>query len=164
MESTLDLRDAIASTWFGAGLPAASARRLAAIGRHIDAEPGETLLTEGQPASALHLVLEGRVGIVARLPGQGEATLMTIEPGDIVGWSALLAPMPATATARVIERARLVTFPRDGLRSALDGDPALAAVVYRQALDAVSRRLLAALHQLLDLGEGQAVPTGGQSW
>lgn len=164
METTSDLRDAIASTWFGAGIPAASLDRLAALGRLRDAERGETLLTEGIPATELDLILSGMVSVTAREPGRGEVTLMTVEPGDIVGWSVLRSPMPATASVRVIERARLVAFDGDALRDALERDPELSAAVYRQALDAVARRLLAALHQLLDLRDDRAISQGSETW
>src|SRR5437899_9211249 len=39
----------------------------------------------------------------AAVPGKGWVTTMTIEPGDIFGWSALVPPHRATATAVVIE-------------------------------------------------------------
>jgi CRP/FNR family cyclic AMP-dependent transcriptional regulator len=161
---TQDLRQAIADTWFGAALPATSLDRLAALGRPREAEPGDTLLTEGAPSRELSLVLRGRVGVIAHDPGQGDITLMTIEPGDIVGWSTLLAARPATATARVIEHSTLVTFPREDLHAALEQDPSLAAAVYRQALDAVARRLLAALDQLIDLSEELRPTTEVESW
>ncbi len=168
MDTQQDLREAISATWFGAGLPAASIDRLTAMGRARVAEPGEDLLVEGAPSGELVLVLTGRVGLSARDPGQGDITLMTVEPGDIVGWSALLAARPATATARVIERTRLVAFPRDELHAALQADPVLAAAVYRQALDAVARRLLATLDQLIETtrptGPATAPAGGTRPW
>jgi CRP-like cAMP-binding protein len=164
METTTDLRQAIGATWFGAGLPAASLDRLAALGQLREAEPGTTIMVEGAPTTELDLVLSGRVGVTAREPGRGEVTLMTVEPGDIVGWSVLLAPLPATATVRVIDHARLVAFPGAELRAALAADPVLSAAVHRQALDAVARRLLATRHQLLDLSQAQATTLGSEPW
>src|SRR6478609_6704231 len=107
MDTIPELAQAIGATWFGAGIPAPSLQRLAALGRLRDAEPGETLLIEGSPTTELDLLLSGRVGVTEREPGRGEVTLMTVEPGDIVGWSALLTHLPATATVSVIERTSL---------------------------------------------------------
>lgn len=157
-----DLSRAIGATWFGAGLPTGSLERLAALGELRDAEPGRLLLVEGAPTQELDLILSGRVGVTAREPGRGEITLMTVEPGDIVGWSVLLAPLPATATVRVIEPTKLVAFPGAALRAALATDPVLSAAIHRQALDALARRLLATRHQLLDLA-GSATP-GHEPW
>lgn len=164
MDTIRDLRQAIGATWFGAGIPAPSLERLASLGRLREAEPGEILMVEGAPTTELDLVLAGRVGVTAREPGRGEVTLMTVEPGDIVGWSVLLTPLPATATVRVIDRARLVTFPGEELRAALAADAVLSAAVHRQALDAVARRLLATRHQLLDLGEALTSSIGSEPW
>jgi CRP-like cAMP-binding protein len=164
MDTIPDLAQAIGATWFGAGIPAPSLQRLAALGRLRDAEPGETLLIEGSPTTELDLLLSGRVGVTEREPGRGEVTLMTVEPGDIVGWSALLTHLPATATVSVIERTRLVAFPSEDLHAAFDTDPVLAKAVYRQALDAVARRLMATRHQLLDLGEALTSSIGTEPW
>lgn len=163
MDTIPDLCQAIGATWFGGGIPAPSLERLASLGRLRDVEPGEVLLVEGAPTVELDLVISGRVGVTAREPGRGDVTLMTVEPGDIVGWSVLLVNLPATATVRAIRPTRLVAFPGHELRAALAVDPVLSAAVHHQALDAVARRLLATRHQLLDLGA--AVTSGGtQPW
>jgi CRP-like cAMP-binding protein len=164
MDTIPDLRQAIGATWFGAGIPAPSLERLASLGRVRDLGPGELLLVEGARTTELDLILSGRVGVTEREPGRGEVTLMTVEPGDIVGWSVLLTHLAATATVRVVERTRLVAFPGEELRAALARDPVLSAAVHRQALDAVARRLLATRHQLLDLSEALASSIGSQPW
>lgn len=163
MDTIPDLRQAIGATWFGGGIPAPSLQRLASLGRLRDVGPGEVLLVEGAPTVELDLILAGRVGVTAREPGRPDVTLMTVEPGDIVGWSVLLTDLPATATVRVMEATRLVAFPGHELRAALAADPVLSAAVHRQALDAVARRLLATRHQLLDLG-ATVTPGGTQPW
>jgi CRP-like cAMP-binding protein len=164
MDTTPDLRQAIGATWFGAGIPAPALDRLASLGRFRQAARGEAILTEGAPATELVLILSGMVGVTAREPGQGEVTLMTVEPGDIVGWSVLRPSMPSTASVRVLEPASLVVFPGEVLRDALARDPELSAAVHRQALDAVARRLLAALQQLMNLREYQGAGARGGSW
>lgn len=164
MDTHSDLRQAIGATWFGAGIPAPSLERLASLGQIRDARPGELLLVEGTPTTELDLILSGRVGVTEREPGRGDVTLMTVEPGDIVGWSVLLTHLVATATVRVMEPTRLVAFPGEELRAALGRDPVLSAAVHRQALDAVARRLLATRHQLLDLGAALTASVGTEPW
>ena len=164
MNAIADLRQAIGATWLGSGIPAPSLERLASLGRLREAGPGELLLVEGATTAELDLILSGRVGVTEREPGRGEVTLMTVEPGDIVGWSVLLSHLPATATVRVMERTLLVAFPGEDLRAALAQDPVLSAAIHRQALDAVARRLMATRHQLLDLGEALASSFGKEPW
>jgi CRP-like cAMP-binding protein len=164
MDTIPDLRQAIGATWFGAGIPAPSLERLASLGQLREAEPGELLLVEGAPTTELDLILSGRVGVTEREPGRGQVTLMTVEAGDIVGWSVLLAHLVATATVRVIEPTRLVAFPAERLRAALAEDPVLSAAVHHAALDALARRLMATRHQLLDLGSALADGLGIDAW
>jgi thioredoxin reductase (NADPH) len=164
MDTIPDLRQAIGATWFGAGIPAPSLERLASLGQLREAEPGELLLVEGAPTTELDLILSGRVGVTEREPGRGQVTLMTVEAGDIVGWSVLLAHLVATATVRVIEPTRLVAFPAERLRGALAEDPVLSAAVHHAALDALARRLMATRHQLLDLGSALADGLGIDAW
>lgn len=164
MDTHVGLREAIGATWFGRALSADAREHLATLGQLREAEPGEVLLTEGGETRELDLLLRGRVAVTAHEPGQGTVTLMTVEPGDIVGWSVLLPPLPATATVRVVERATFVAFPGDALRAALATDPALSAAIHHQALDAVARRLSATRHQLLDLAQELASRSRTEPW
>jgi CRP-like cAMP-binding protein len=76
---------------------------------------------------------------------------MTVEPGDVVGWSALVPPYRATSTAVPLERTRLLSFDGEKLRRLLDGDQVLAAAIYPLVLRAVARRLEGTRLQLLDM-------------
>jgi CRP-like cAMP-binding protein len=75
---------------------------------------------------------------------------MTLDRGDIFGWSAVLDG-PATATVVALDRARVLSFERDALLGALAADPVLAARVYRRLLEVVEDRLAATRLQMLDL-------------
>ena len=145
-----------------AGIPAPSLGRLAALGRLREADPASCCSSRGAPTE-LDLILSGRVGVTEREPGRGEVTLMTVEPGDIVGWSVLLSTCPRPRRCASWS-GRLVAFPGEDLRVALARDPVLSAAVHRQALDAVARRLLATRHQLLDLGEALTSSIGSEPW
>jgi CRP-like cAMP-binding protein len=145
------LAQAIGATWFGAGVPPEARTRLASLGRVEEVPGGTRLLREGDETRELGLVLSGRVGLTEHIPSRGVVTLLTVEPGDIFGWSALLAPYRATSTCTTLEPARLVLFPAAPLRAALRADVDLASGVYRQVLEAVARRLLATREQLLDV-------------
>jgi CRP-like cAMP-binding protein len=74
-----------------------------------------------------------------------------VEPGDIVGWSALVPPHRATSECVAVDRVELLAFNGAELRAALRADHALAASIYPRILQVVSRRLAATRFQLLDL-------------
>ena len=111
----------------------------------------DVILHEGADTDTFGIVLEGRVALRLLVPERGAVTVMTVEPGDVVGWSALVPPYRATSTAVAVEPTRLLAFESAPLRKALQEDPALAATVYPRVLEAVARRLGATRHQLLDL-------------
>ncbi len=152
---TVDARGAIVavlnSTWFGAGLPAETQARLAGLGHMRRIEVGTELLREGEIAEEFGIVVSGRVALRMLVPERGMVTILTVEPGDIVGWSAIVPPHRATLTAVAIEPVEAVMFEGEALRATLRGDHALAATLYPRVLQTVSRRLTATRLQLLDL-------------
>jgi CRP/FNR family cyclic AMP-dependent transcriptional regulator len=142
---------ALASGWFGAGLPDTTRARLAALAELISVPAGTVVLREGAEVDSFGVVVDGRLAIRLAVPGREAMTVLTIEPGDCLGWSALVPPHRATSTVVALEPTTVVTFDGPALRNAIDADPALAAAVLWRVLDAVSRRLTATRTQLLDL-------------
>jgi CRP/FNR family transcriptional regulator, cyclic AMP receptor protein len=146
-----DAVSALSASWFGAGLSPETVARLAAIAQLKDIDPDTELTREGQITEDLSIVLSGRIALRTLVPERGMVTILTVEPGDIVGWSAIVPPHRASSTAIAIEPVRVLEMPGEDLRNLLRGDHALAASVYPRVLQAVSRRLAATRLQLLDL-------------
>jgi CRP/FNR family cyclic AMP-dependent transcriptional regulator len=113
--------------------------------------PGEELLREGGPADDLGIVHEGRVALRLRVPERGMTTILTVEPGDIVGWSAVVPPHRSTSTVVALVPTTLLLIDGVALREVLATDPETAAPVYHALLQAMSRRLTGTRLQLLDL-------------
>ena len=97
---------ALNSTWFGAGLPAETQARLAAMGVIRSVPAGRELIHEGDIAEEFGLVLAGRIALRMLVPERGMVTVLTVEPGDIIGWSAIVPPYRSTSTVVAIEPAR----------------------------------------------------------
>ena len=66
----------------------------------ITLRAGQTLYTEGSPATCACFVVDGELDAFAKLPGGGEAMVGTIMPGAIIGEMALLDGGPRTASVR----------------------------------------------------------------
>jgi len=145
------LVDELRASPFTAGLGGSERRRLASFARAIVAAPDEVLIREGDPTPFLGIVSSGRVALRMRLPGRSAITVMTVEPGDIVGWSVVLAPYRATSTVIAVEPTRLIALDGGPLRLALESDEDLAAALYPRILRSVARRLEGTRLQLLDL-------------
>jgi CRP/FNR family transcriptional regulator, cyclic AMP receptor protein len=150
MEAT-GLIDVLRASPFTAGLGGGERRRLSSFARLITAAADEVLLREGEPTPYLGILTSGRVALRMRLPGRLPITVTTVEPGDIVGWSAVVAPYRATSTAIAVEPTELIALDGAPLRLALESDEDLAAAIYPRILRSVARRLEGSRLQLLDL-------------
>jgi CRP/FNR family cyclic AMP-dependent transcriptional regulator len=146
-----ELADGLAAAWLTTSLSSEAREALARVGRLVDVEAGDVLTREGETTESLGILLRGRVALRLRVPERGPVTILTVEPGDIVGWSALVAPHRATSTAIAMMPSQLATFDGETLRRTLAADPVLAAQVYPILLTAVARRLEGTRLQLLDL-------------
>jgi CRP/FNR family transcriptional regulator, cyclic AMP receptor protein len=149
--ATATIDDSLAAAWLTHGLATDMRRRLAALGRLELVAEGSTITREGEPTQDCSVVLRGRVALRTRVPERGMVTILTVEPGDVVGWSAVVPPYRATSTAIALVPTELALFDGQQLRTELQRQPELAAQVYPLLLQAVARRLEGTRLQLLDL-------------
>jgi CRP/FNR family cyclic AMP-dependent transcriptional regulator len=148
---TARLDEDLAAGWLTHELSAHTRARLAELGRRVSVRAGEVLMREGDPADFLAVVIDGRVGLRMRVPERGQVTVLTVEPGDVIGWSAIVPPYRSTSTPTALADTELAYFEGPTLRAALAEDAEFAADIYPVLLKAVSRRLEGTRLQLLDL-------------
>jgi CRP-like cAMP-binding protein len=144
--------------WFGADVPAEARAVLAELAHPRTFEPGEILFHEGEEATWFAILRSGRVALRMLVPERGEVTILTVEPGDVLNWSAVTPPYRSTSTAHALEPVEVTEFEGAALRGVLRSDPRLAAVVYPRLLAAVARRLTGTREQLLDVFASEASP------
>ena len=150
-----DPPDAVGVSPFGERLAPMALARVTGIARAAAFEPGDRILREGAPTPFLGVVVTGRVALRLHVPERGAQTLFTVEPGELLGWSAVVPPFRSTADAVALERTDLITFEAATLRSLLDADRRLAADVLELVAEGLSERLTLSWHQRLDLFGGQ---------
>jgi len=138
-------------TWFGSDLAPETQERLAKLGVIQDFEADEVILHEGEDANEMGILISGQLALRTLVPGRGPVTILSVEPGDIFGWSAVLAAMQVQSTVVATEKSQALVIEGIKLRAALKEDHALAASLYPRVLQAVARRLRATRLQLLDL-------------
>jgi CRP-like cAMP-binding protein len=141
----------LGETWFGGRLAPGPRARLASLGQVVDIPEGLVVVQEGMPCQTLGLVISGRIALRLALPGGQDRTILTVDPGDVYGWSAVMPPAIATSTGIAVAPSRAILFDGNELRTALAIDRELAAAVYQRLLESVVRRLTATRMQLLDL-------------
>jgi len=135
-------------------LPAGPRERLAARMSRVELDAGVTFMREGEVTQSLTIVVRGRVALRLRVPERGAVTILTLDPGDLVGWSAVVPPYRATTSATTLEPTELAVFDALELRELLAKDAELAAAFLPPVLETVAARVAATRDQLLDLFRG----------
>lgn len=139
------------------GLPAGPRARLSARMAYLELDPGVTFMREGEVTQSLTIIIRGRVALRMRIPERGAVTILTLDPGDLVGWSAIVPPYRATTSATTLEPTELGVFDAAELRELLASDAELAAAFLPPVLQTVAARVAATRDQLLDLFRGVGV-------
>lgn len=92
----MDIEAALSATPLLSSLDRKTIKRLAEQGKHREYGPGETIVREGAPASALYIILSGKVHVER---GEGEGLPVAyLGPGDFFGELALIEEHPRSAT------------------------------------------------------------------
>ncbi len=132
---------------FFGGLNDEQLKALAMIADELDYHAGETLFETDQAAAALHLLLTGNVELYHVVsdrsdPGLRKEFYVTdINPGEIVGISALVEPHRYTATARVVSPSCLLKIDAVALRALCDTDASMSALLMRRIARVAMERL-----------------------
>lgn len=140
---------------FFAGLPEGELEELARVVRRRPAAAGELLWRAGEEATALVVVVEGRVAISLHLPGDRDVDIAFRGPGEILGETPLLDGGRHPTTARVTEAGTLLLLSRvDFLALVLRNHPS-AFTLKRRLAGVACERLRLQLSAI-------ALPLGGE--
>jgi CRP-like cAMP-binding protein len=94
------------------GIPESELADLAELLRRRDAPVGEVLWTQGDEPLAMLLIVDGRVTVSLRLPGEREVEVASMGHGELLGEIPLLDGGRHSGTARVSEPASLLSLSR----------------------------------------------------
>ena len=132
--------------------------RIANIAHIRDYGESDVVFREGQAAEHIYLVMFGNVSLEVCAAGIGCKQILTLGPGELVGWSSLLDQSRFTARARTPESARLVEIDVAQLLALCDRDPQFGYEIMRRTALALAKRLSGTRMQLLD-AYGTQLPT-----
>jgi CRP-like cAMP-binding protein len=94
------------------GIPEPELADLAALLRRRDLPAGEVLWRQGDEARAMVLIVDGRVSVSLRLPGDRAVEVASMGRGEVLGEIPLLDGGRHSATARVAEPATVLSLSR----------------------------------------------------
>ena len=90
--------------------------------------PQIELITEGEPADFLHVVIEGTVELFAVWNGR-ETTMATVRPVSTFILAATIRDAPYLMSARTLEKSRIVLLPSEDVREVFSEDAAFARAI-----------------------------------
>ena len=123
-------------------------REVAMISELVEYEGGQTIFEAGEPANYLYLLMEGSVDLhYVVAPGnknhgqRRDFMVGTINPGEILGISALIEPYKLTSAAVATLPCRLVRVSAVELRELCARDVALSCSLLRAVAKTTMERL-----------------------
>ena len=124
---------------------------LAACAVAQERSEGEYLLKEGQSADYFFLIKQGRVSIELKGSYKKMTTIQTLDGGEILGWSWLIAPYRSHFSARAVRPASLLAFDAKRLRAEMKKDHDFGYEMLRRFSRLIAQRLEEALPQIISL-------------
>ena len=126
------------------GLRPDEEERVRALGEVIRVPSGTGLFALGEPATKLYIVESGRIGLSMPLQIRGDERDVLVSemlPGEMVGWSAMVAPHRFTLTAKATVDSLVVAISREGLSALFEQEPRVGAVILGNVASAMAKRL-----------------------
>ncbi len=128
-------------TFFG-GLSMEHIVILAQHASEMTIDQGQFFFHEEDTLDAAYILVEGEVSILTELPEKKmEIVTGVIKPGEMFGWSALLPPYLATASARASKPCRVIAFNCQVLRALFEEDAPFAFVLTQRIAQVIRERL-----------------------
>lgn len=150
--NTTDLASQLRQASFLRDADASIIDQLASIAVPAHFSQDEVIFREGDAANDIYLIVSGRVSIEICSPGKGCRKILSIDPGELLGWSPLLEQSRFfTATARAVLDTDAIQINAAKTLALCDRDPRFGYAIMKRAALAMSKRLSAARLQLLDL-------------
>ncbi len=132
---------------------------LAAESERLMLPTGTILHREGDVASTLYWVESGEIGL--RVDTGGRSTLvMTVRPGDLLGWAALQPMATSLTTARAMSDVRLIAMPAERFVDLLASGSPGARPILRRLFGLAAAHLDGTRRQLLRLGSEGVISAG----
>ncbi len=150
------------------GLDDGELARIAKLCSEVGLIKDERIFAEGTRATHLHLLRSGKVDVVIWVgePWNKAVTVHQARPGELFGWSAVVAPYTYTASADCVEAGEEICIEGSELLDLFDKNPRMAYVVIRNLSAEIGARLGETRQKLSTewLSSGTPGPTGSSPW
>ncbi len=124
---------------------------LASKAKLVIYDAGALIFRENAAAEDLLLILSGSVALEMNVSGRGKVRLISLGPGDWVGWSALMGGGQMTTSALALSITHAAKFSAIELQQMCDQNPDIGYPLMKCVAQSLANRLVATRLQLLDL-------------
>lgn len=145
------IKEQLQRSALGTGLSDRHLSLLAELATRSGHPAGHILFSEGCAADSVSVVCSGSVALDMHVPLRGKMRILSLGPGDLLGWSAVVGDGVMTATATVVEDAVILDLNKTLLRNLCDADHTLGYAVMNLVARSLARRLRGTRLQMLDL-------------
>jgi len=145
------MEDLLGGHPFFAGLGADAMELIAGCASNVHFAEGEYVFSQGEDASRFYLIRRGKVALEIRSPEKGPLVIETIDEGEVLGWSWLVAPHRYFFDARTVTPVSATALDGACLRGKSEADPELGYQLLKRVTAEMYKRLQAARIRLLDL-------------
>ena len=135
----------------GQHLSPANLGSLVSRGRWLEYDAGAYLFREGEHNRDVFFLLEGRVDLSMTVPGRGPSRILTLGPGDLIAWSAVVRDGTMSCAAQCVDAVKLLAIGAADLETLMTADPQFGYEFMKMMATALTKRLIATRLQLLDL-------------
>lgn len=136
---------------FTADLPERLVEGLAEACAVVDFRAGTTIFQEGEKNPFLYVVERGHVGLDMHVPGRGRVRILSVGPGEMLAWSALLGNGVMTVSAVALEDTQAIAASGPKLLEVCSANHEMGYQLMSRMAKALAQRLVATRLQLLDL-------------
>jgi CRP-like cAMP-binding protein len=141
----------IAEHPFFEGLAGEYIKFLAGCAKNVRFNAGEYVFREGEEAKYFYLIRHGRVAIEITTPHKGAVRIQTLGPGEMLGWTWLVAQYERNFAACAVELTSAIQFDGACTREKFEQDPKLGYELAMRFSTVMAQRLKATRLQLMDL-------------
>jgi len=117
----------------------------------VQYQAGATIFREGDHSQYLFIIKAGQVVLEVNIPPKGRRAILTVGPGEVFSWSALVEPRIENASARASVDSEVLRIEGAALMQLCEQDCPLGFEVYRTLTKVISSRLTATRLQFLNV-------------
>jgi CRP-like cAMP-binding protein len=132
-------------------LPTGIRDRLMELAEEVSFPQDARIFEEGGRANGFWIIRSGAVTLDLRVADRRSATVATLGPGDLLGWSWLFPPYAWDFGAEALSPVRAYAFDGAQVRALCEEDPSLGVVLLRTVAEILAHRLQTARTRLIEL-------------